>query len=656
MPKIHKSRNSRVAAVSPRSNKWFRDFVLASLAVGAMVHSSVAADPLEKLTKALAFKPRQPDVNYEMVKPEAIAECSIEETTRSDGKGFLVTGPGAVPLRWFVDTNNDNRLDRWCYFNAGVEVYRESDTNFNETADEYRWLSTEGLRWGTDKDEDGTIDSWSMISAEEVTAEVVRAAASRDSERFSRLLITESEIASLNLGKEKEELLKQKIVDARSQFKSWAAGQNVVTTQSKWTNFGADKPGIVPAGTDGSKKDIVVYENVVALLEDAGKAKQLLVGTMIQVGPTWRLIDLPKTVSEGAVVSDSGVFFSVSFQPRANGSASENTGGISKAMERLITELQEVDEKLHSSTASESEKGLLQVRRADAIEKLVSASVSAEDRTTWIHQFADTVGAAAQTGEYPQGIARLESFMQKLTKTEASKDDLAYVHFRAITADNNYQMQQPNADFEQLQKSYLTQLEKFIEQYPNSNDSAEAMIQIALSAEFSGDLKEAEKWYSEAKNKFGSTLPGRKGDGALRRLHLEGTKFGLQGATLDGREFNSQAYLGGPVIYHCWASWCDGCVAEMRALKELQNKYAKSNVRIVGINFDNTKAQGVDFLKKNSFPWVHLFEEGGLDSNLAVRFGILTLPINVVVDKDGKVIKVGAHWTQLDGIIGQAVR
>ena len=94
----------------------------------------------------------------------------------------------------------------------------------------------------------------------------------------------------------------------------------------------------------------------------------------------------------------------------------------------------------------------------------------------------------------------------------------------------------------------------------------------------------------------------------------------------------------------------------MRALKELQNKYAKSNIHIVGINFDNTREQGADFLKKNAFPWVHLFEEGGLDSNLAVRFGILTLPINVVVDKDGKVTKVGAHWTQLDSIITEMVR
>ena len=147
----------------------------------------VAADKTEKLSKALSYKPRQADVNYEMVPPEAIAQCEIDETARPDGKGFWVTGPSGQPLRWFADTNADNRLDRWCYYNAGVEVYRESDTDFNGTADEFRWLSTEGIRWGIDKNEDGTIDSWKMISAEEVTAEVVHAAASRDANKFQRL-------------------------------------------------------------------------------------------------------------------------------------------------------------------------------------------------------------------------------------------------------------------------------------------------------------------------------------------------------------------------------------------------------------------------------------------------------------------------------------
>lgn len=610
--------------------------------------SALAEPPSDKLIKALAFKPRQSEVNYEQVKPEAVSDCTIEEVTREDGKGFLVTGPGAVPLRWFVDTNKDNRLDRWCYFNAGVEVYRESDTDFNETADEYRWLSTEGLRWGNDKDEDGEIDAWSMISAEEATAELVRAVSERDAKRFSRLLISEAELKSLGLGKEKTDEILQTVSDAKKLFVDWTAGQNTINRQTKWANFGADKPGIVPAGTSGSKKDIVVYENVVALLEEAGKAKQLQVGTMIQVGPTWRLLDLPKI--SGAADTK---FFPAAFQPRGiNDVAADNAVGLSKEAERLFKDLQAIDEKLQSAKADE--KAGLQAKRADALERLVAASKD-EERTSWIQQFADTVGAVAQTGEYPDGVERLRDFIGRLAKESATKDEIAYVVFRTITADNNVRMQQPKADYDKLQKEHISELEEFVSKYPTSPDAAEAMASIALAAEFAGEGELAAKWYSQAASKFGNTLWGKKSQGALKRLNLVGNAFALKGKTLEGTPIDTGKLTKAPVIYHCWASWCDGCMAEMRGLRELQSKYA-NKLNIVGLNFDTSAKLGIDMLKQNNFKWPHLYDEGGLDSNLAVNLGIVTLPVTIVVDQNGKVVKTGAHWTELDGIISDLLR
>ncbi|MEZ6151911.1 MAG: redoxin family protein [Pirellulaceae bacterium] len=636
-------------------SRLVRPIVLASALLPlAVAQVAVAADQTEKLTKALSYKPRQADVNYELVPAAAISECEIDETARPDGKGFWVTGASGQPLRWFADTNADNRLDRWCYYNAGVEVYRESDTNFNGTADEYRWLSTEGMRWGIDKNEDGTIDSWKLISAEEVTAEVVRAAATKDINQFQRLLISDEEIGQLGLGKDKAAALRQHVVDAAKQFSDWASGQNVVSSKSKWTNFGADKPGIVPAGTDGSEKDVVVYENVVALLEDAGNTKQLLVGTMIQVGGTWRLVDLPRAVSEGAVVSDASIFFPASFTPRGGlgAGSGEAVGGISKTMQKLVTDLQDVDAKLQAG----GNTAMLQAMRADVLEKLVSSADTPEERTTWIKQFADTVSAASQTGDYPDGAERLNDFASKLSTVNPTNDDIAYVIFRSLTAEHNQKMQDPNAEFEQLQKVYLEDLQKFVGTYPNSPDAAEAMIQIALSAEFSGEEKIAKQWYTKASNNFSDTNAGKKASGALERLDLVGQKFGLLSPTLDGRKFSSEAYLGGPVVYHCWASWCEGCKAEMRALNELKSKYAKTKFQVVGINFDNQAETAKNYIRENRYDWIQLHDEGGLESNLAVGYGILTLPFNVVVDKTGKVVKTGVHWTELDSVIEDLVK
>ncbi len=633
--------------------KWPHLMALALFSSGFSMSSPLLGDETQELTKALSFKPRQPDVNYEKVSPDDVAKCKLERIARDDGKGFWLTGPAGQPLRWFVDTNGDNKPDRWSYFNNGVEVYRESDTNFNGTADEYRWLNTEGTRWGIDSNEDGTIDYWKLISAEEVTAEVIAALANNDQQRFNRLLLTEAELQSLGLGGAMVESIQDRIQSAQEQFTQWMSKQRLVTPNSRWTNFGADKPGIVPAGTDKSSKDIMVYENAVALFEDAGQPRQLMVGSMVQVEGAWRLASLPRLIGDQSSAEESGVFFHTSFTPRSAGHASEAGGGMSRSLENLVNELQEIDSKLASQSGN---LPVLHGKRADVLEKLVAHSESPAERNIWIEQFADTVSAAAQVGEFPTGIARIEDFMAKLRDSNSSTDAIAYLVFRKITAEHNLQMQQPNAKYDDLNESYLNNLRAFIREYPEANDAADAMLQIALAAEFTGDSKEALKWYGQASSSFASSDAGKKAAGALRRLNLRGKPFAISGPTLDDRSFNSNAYKGGPVIYHCWASWCESCKADMRALKELQAKYAKQKLRIVGLNLDNDRALAAQFVKQNPLPWINVYDPGGLESSLAVGYGILTLPVNIVVDKDGNVVKSGAHWTELDRLIEEMVK
>jgi thiol-disulfide isomerase/thioredoxin len=650
------STNLRSAAIQianfDRMNRMLRDHLLGLLAVGALSTNLWAFN--EKLPKALSFKPRQSDVNYDKVSPADVEKCSLEEVKRNDGEGFWITGPGGQPLRWFVDTNGDKKPDRWSYYGGGVEVYRESDTNFNGTADEFRWLNTEGMRWGVDENEDGKIDRWRAISAEEVTAEVIRAIATNDRERFERLLLTDKEIKSLALGESLSNSVKSRVKSAQEKFSTWMKQQTVVSASSVWTNFGADKPGIVPAGTENSTKDVVAYENAVALFSDNGEAKQLIVGTMIQVDGAWRLASLPRIVGDNSSTEESGVFWQASYSGRSGTADAEtnSNSGMSKAMEALVNQMQDIDKKI----ATESDKNPWHAKRADLLEKMISSSETAAEQTNWIEQFADTVSAAAQVGEYTDGIERLQDFVRKLQEANASSERVAYVAFRTLTAEHNVKMQLPNAKFDDLNETYLGNLKKFIEEYPTAKDSGEAILQIALAAELTGDAKDATKWYSQAAKTFASSDAGKRASGAMNRLGLEGKPFSITLPTLDGRTFKSSEYRDGPVIYHFWASNCPSCKTDMRALKELQATYAKSKLKIVGVNLDKTPETGVAFLKDINTNWVNVHDKGGMDSQLALTLGIQVLPMNFVVDKDGKVVKTSVHWTDLEKIIDELVK
>ncbi len=111
---------------------------------------------------------------------------------------------------------------------------------------------------------------------------------------------------------------------------------------------------------------------------------------------------------------------------------------------------------------------------------------------------------------------------------------------------------------------------------PPAPDSAEALLQIGLSAELSGDVEDASKWYSRAAKDYGDSLNGRKADGAARRLNLVGKKLPLVAKTIDGKDFDLRDYKNQVVIVHCWATWCDPCKADMNKMREMSAKYAKT--------------------------------------------------------------------------------
>ncbi len=94
---------------------------------------------------------------------------------------------------------------------------------------------------------------------------MIEAVKTGDVKRFNSLLLSSSEIADLGLGEEKSVALKDKIQSTSEGFaefvKAQKSQQNITQPSTRWAHFAADKPGLIPAGSEGSTKDVVAYEN-----------------------------------------------------------------------------------------------------------------------------------------------------------------------------------------------------------------------------------------------------------------------------------------------------------------------------------------------------------------------------------------------------------
>lgn len=608
-----------------------------------------AAPPTIKA--ALGLKPVQPGVVYELVDEGDIEQCQVVDIERKGWSGWEVLGPDGSVLRRFADTNKDKRIDLWSYFQYGIEVYRDIDDDGNGKADQYRWLATSGSRWGIDKNEDGKIDQWRQISAEEVTAEVVAALANRDTQRFTRLLISSTELKSLGLGSVKREQIAVKSRRAADDFEGLAKRQTSVGKTATWVQFAAAAPGAVPAGVDGATRDLVIYENAVAMFEDQGKPGQLMVGTLIRVGDAWRLVDLPSVGTDGETIAQtSGNFFTPGGTAVDAGMASSQ---IEPRTQEFVTELEKIDDLLKTAK-TKKEFASLHKRRADTVEGLIAASKNAGDRETWVRQLVDMLSVAAQTGEYPDGAKRLRTIARKFAGNDPKLK--SYADFQAISTE--YVMRQtPDADFAKVQEWYLDSLTGFVDLYPSTPEAAQAWLQLALSKEFEDKEKEALTYYKRVASAFPATDAGEKAAGAVRRLESIGKQIDLRGQTLDGKTFALSSLRGKPVVLHYWATWCEPCKQDMKLLRRLQASYRNAGLQLVGVNVDVTADQATSFLRQSQLPWTQLFEPGGLESSgLAKQFGVQTLPTMMLIDSSGKVVRHNVRAAELEQELDQLLK
>ena len=615
---------------------------------GATAAAPSAAD-------ALKLSPMHKDeVDYDVPSAEEAAKCTIKAEKIGGQTGWVVRDPGGQVLREFSDMNGDNVVDRWSYFRDGVEVYRDIDVNYNGKADQFRWLNTAGTRWGLDTNEDGKLDRWKMISAEEVTSEVVAALREKNAARFTRLLLTDAEVQELGLGEARTKELVEKIGGAQERFQDLARSQKSIVPDTTFVNFGGAQPGVVPAGTNGSTNDLIAYENVVGMVDTAGKPGQVHIGTLVRSGDAWRLIDVPQIAGVEDRIAASGFFFSTA--ARRIEQQDGPTGGPSAEATKLLSELEKIDIQI----TKENDPGKLTTlndSRADLLERIAEES-DAEMKSQFLRQLADTVSAAVQTGSYSRGIDRLKALYEKLESNGDNSDLTAYVQFRYMTADYGEKLRQDDAQYGEIQEKWLEDLEAFVEKHGSTPDAAEAMLQLAMAEEFAGKETKAKDWYNRILKDFKDVPSARKAEGAVRRLESVGKTIPLRGTAVNAKgrpTVDLSRYKGKAVLVHYWATWCEPCKADLAQLKELRAKYS-DGFDLIGVSLDTEEPQLLDYLKKNVLPWAQLYEPGGLDSRLANEMGILTLPTMILIDEKGLVVNRNIHITEVDGELKKLVK
>jgi len=595
---------------------------------------------------ALALKPVQPDVPYDTPAAAEVKDCTIKAEKINGSIAWVIRGPNGKLLRQFSDANNDNKVDTWSYYRNGLEIYRDFDADFNEKADQYRWFHDAGMRWGIDRDENGSIDNWKLISAEEAAEEIVEAARAKDLKRFERLLLSGDELTKLGLSGALSKQLAQRIQAASGNFRKLISSKQL-GKDLEFRDFGGVKPGMVPAGTRGSGKDLLVYENVWAMVRMGEDFEQLQLGTMINIKGSWKLIDSPSVGSSTEVAS--GVFFvPASAGGNARGAASALASEPTAKMQEILAKLEKLDEQLMQ--AENQQKADLNQTRADLLLQLASAAANPTERGQWLRQLADMVSAATQDGSFPRGLDYMKKLETKLEKEGQSDDLLAYFEFQRMLAEYyGVTLLEPEVNYAEAHAQWLEDLETFVEAHPKNDNCAEAVRQLAMGSEISGEDQQAEKWYRQILKDHPASIHAPMAKGAVIRLSSVGRTIQIRGNAVSGGNVDLEKYRGKAVVVQYWTSSSDVCKADHAVLGNLYKKYGGGRgLEIIGINLDYSRKELLAYLKDNSLPWPQLYEAGGFESRYAKEMGVVTVPLMMLVGADGKVISGNIQAAEIE--------
>jgi peroxiredoxin len=104
-------------------------------------------------------------------------------------------------------------------------------------------------------------------------------------------------------------------------------------------------------------------------------------------------------------------------------------------------------------------------------------------------------------------------------------------------------------------------------------------------------------------------------------------------ADLDGNAVSLAAYRGRVVVLHFWATWCTPCRHEMPILDAVSRRHAGEAI-VLAINLAEKRERVRAFRQETGLTLPILLDPRG---KVAAAYGVLSLPITLVVGPDGRV-------------------
>ena len=105
---------------------------------------------------------------------------------------------------------------------------------------------------------------------------------------------------------------------------------------------------------------------------------------------------------------------------------------------------------------------------------------------------------------------------------------------------------------------------------------------------------------------------------------------------VDGTSISVSDFKGKMLVLNWCAKWCGFCAPEIPHLKKVYEEFHDKGLEVIGISLDENKAELHEFTKEHDIPWLQVYDGKGWKAELAQFFGILSVPSQWLIGRDGR--------------------